>query len=59
MVFGGFFVGFGVRYANGCTSGHSISGLSNLQFSSLVATVFFFMGGLAMTWLIFPLLMKL
>ncbi len=59
MVFGGFFVGFGVRYANGCTSGHSISGLSNLQFSSLVATIFFFIGGLVMTWLIFPLLMKL
>jgi hypothetical protein len=42
MVIGGFLVGFGTRYANGCTSGHSISGLSNLQFSSLVATISFF-----------------
>ncbi|HEY4148760.1 MAG TPA: YeeE/YedE thiosulfate transporter family protein, partial [Chitinophagaceae bacterium] len=38
MVAGGFLVGFGTRYAGGCTSGHSIMGLSNLQFPSLVAT---------------------
>jgi uncharacterized membrane protein YedE/YeeE len=54
MVLGGFFVGFGTRYANGCTSGHSISGLSNLQFSSLIATISFFIGGLIMTHFIFP-----
>lgn len=54
MVFGGFFVGFGTRYANGCTSGHSISGLSNFQFSSLVATISFFVGGLIMTHFILP-----
>lgn len=54
MVIGGFLVGFGTRYANGCTSGHSISGLSNLQFSSLVATVSFFVGGLIMTHFILP-----
>lgn len=59
MVVGGFCVGFGVRYSNGCTSGHSIMGLSNLQFSSLVATICFFSGGLVMTWLILPLIMKL
>ena len=46
MIFGGFMIGFGTRYANGCTSGHTIMGLSNLQFSSLVATIGFFVGGL-------------
>jgi len=58
IALGGFLVGFGTRYANGCTSGHSISGLSNLQFSSLVATIFFFIGGLIMTHLLLPLLMN-
>jgi uncharacterized membrane protein YedE/YeeE len=56
MVLGGFFVGFGTRYSNGCTSGHSISGLSNLQFSSLVATISFFVGGLIMTHFILPII---
>lgn len=56
IIFGGFLVGFGTRYANGCTSGHSITGLSHLQWSSLVATVGFFIGGLVMTHLLFPLL---
>lgn len=56
MVVGGFLVGFGTRYANGCTSGHSIMGLSNLQFSSLVATLCFFAGGLIMSWFIMPLI---
>ena len=56
MVFGGFLVGFGTRYANGCTSGHSISGLSNFQFSSLVATISFFVGGLIMTHFILPII---
>jgi hypothetical protein len=58
-VVGGFFVGFGTRYAGGCTSGHSIMGLSNLQFPSLVATICFFIGGLIMTWFILPLIMTL
>jgi uncharacterized membrane protein YedE/YeeE len=39
-------VGFGARYANGCTSGHAISGLANLQLSSLLAVIGFFTGGL-------------
>lgn len=56
MIVGGFLVGFGTRYANGCTSGHSIMGLSNLQLSSLVATICFFAGGLIMSWFIIPLL---
>jgi hypothetical protein len=56
LIVGGFLVGFGTRYANGCTSGHSISGLSNLQFGSLMATIFFFIGGLIMTHLLLPYL---
>lgn len=59
MVLGGFLVGFGTRYAAGCTSGHSISGLSNLQLPSLIATIGFFIGGLVMTWLILPYILKL
>ena len=53
---GGFLVGFGARYAGGCTSGHAISGLANLQLPSLVAVVGFFVGGLVMTYLLFPLI---
>lgn len=56
LLTGGFFVGFGSRYAGGCTSGHAISGLSNLQLPSLIAVVGFFVGGLIMTWFIFPLI---
>jgi len=54
---GGFLVGFGARYANGCTSGHAISGLSNLQLSSLVVVIGFFAGGLLSTHLLLPLLL--
>ena len=53
---GGLLVGFGSRYAGGCTSGHAISGLSNLQVPSLIAVVGFFIGGLAMTFFILPLI---
>jgi len=53
---GGFLVGFGTRYAGGCTSGHAISGLSNLQLPSLIAVAGFFIGGLITTHLILPLL---
>lgn len=56
LIVGGFLVGFGARYAGGCTSGHAISGLSNLQVPSLIAVVGFFIGGLIMTHLILPLL---
>ncbi|MDX1462269.1 MAG: YeeE/YedE thiosulfate transporter family protein, partial [Marinirhabdus sp.] len=51
---GGLLVGFGARYAGGCTSGHAISGLSNLQMPSLIAVFGFFIGGLTMVHLIFP-----
>ena len=53
---GGLLVGFGSRYAGGCTSGHAISGLSNLQLPSLWAVIGFFIGGLIMTHLLFPLI---
>lgn len=59
FVFGGFMVGFGTRYANGCTSGHSIMGLSNLQWPSLVATISFMIGGFLSTHFILPLIFKL
>lgn len=55
LVLGGFFVGFGTRYAGGCTSGHAISGLSDLQLPSLIAVIGFFIGGLAMTYFLLPL----
>lgn len=50
LLVGGFLVGFGARYAGGCTSGHSITGISNLNWPSLVATLCFFAGGLGVTW---------
>lgn len=59
FVFGGLLVGFGTRYAGGCTSGHAIMGLSNLQWPSLVATISFMIGGFAMTHLLLPILFKL
>lgn len=54
---GGFFVGFGARYAGGCTSGHAISGLANLQVPSLVAVLGFFVGGLFVTFVVLPFIL--
>ncbi|MDR6485931.1 putative membrane protein YedE/YeeE [Chryseobacterium vietnamense] len=59
MVVGGFLVGFGTRYAGGCTSGHAIMGLSNLQWPSLVATVCFMIGGFLMANIILPVILSL
>ena len=56
LIIAGFLVGFGTRYAGGCTSGHAITGLSNLQLPSLIAVIGFFIGGLIMTHLILPLI---
>jgi uncharacterized membrane protein YedE/YeeE len=56
---GGILIGFGTRYADGCTSGHTIMGISALSEASLVATIFFFVGGLIATWLILPWLLPL
>jgi uncharacterized membrane protein YedE/YeeE len=50
LLLGGFLIGFGTRYAGGCTSGHSITGIANLNWPSLLATACFFAGGLAVTW---------
>jgi len=58
IVIGNLLVGFGTRYAGGCTSGHSIMGLSNLQWPSLIATVCFMVGGFVSTWLILPILLN-
>ena len=57
VLVGGFLVGFGARWANGCTSGHAISGLSNLQLSSLVVVIGFFIGGLISAHVILPLIL--
>ncbi len=56
LIIGGILIGFGSRYAGGCTSGHAIQGLSNLQMPSLKAVIGFFVGGLIMVHFIFPLL---
>ncbi len=56
LAFGGLMVGFGSRYAGGCTSGHAISGISNLQVPSMIAVAGFFAGGLIMTYFILPLI---
>ncbi|MBR9914703.1 MAG: YeeE/YedE family protein [Algicola sp.] len=56
LALAGLLVGFGTRYAGGCTSGHAISGLSDLQIPSLIAVIGFFIGGLVMIHLIFPLI---
>jgi uncharacterized membrane protein YedE/YeeE len=56
LAIGGFLIGFGARYAGGCTSGHAISGLSNLQLPSLIAVIGFFAGGLFMIYVLFPLI---
>lgn len=57
IVGGGFLVGFGTRYADGCTSGHAISGLANLQLKSLVAVIGFFAGGLLATHVLLPVIL--
>ncbi|HZV70753.1 MAG TPA: YeeE/YedE thiosulfate transporter family protein [Saprospiraceae bacterium] len=59
LIVGGFLIGFGTRWAGGCTSGHAISGLSNLQLPSLIAVIGFFIGGLIMTHLLLPIILKL
>lgn len=58
MILGGsFLVGFGARYAGGCTSGHAITGLADLQAASLVAVIGFFLGGLVSTYVVLPLVL--
>ena len=57
MIGGGFLVGFGARYAGGCTSGHAISGLADLQLPSLIAVIGFFVGGLIATFFLLPIIL--
>jgi len=57
LIGGGFLIGFGTAYAGGCTSGHAISGLADLQLPSLVAVAGFFAGGLIGTWILLPLML--
>jgi len=59
LIGGGFLVGFGARYAGGCTSGHAIMGLSDLQWPSLIATIMFMAGGFIMANLILPIILRL
>jgi len=59
LVVGGFLIGFGTRYAGGCTSGHAIMGLSTLQLPSLIATICFMIGGFIMANLILPYILHL
>lgn len=59
LIVGGFLIGFGTRWAGGCTSGHAISGLANLQLPSLIAVIGFFIGGLLMAWVILPQILTL
>ncbi|QXP71366.1 YeeE/YedE family protein [Polaribacter sp. R2A056_3_33] len=56
LIISGVLIGFGTRYAGGCTSGHAITGLSNLELPSLLAVVGFFIGGIIATWFIIPIL---
>lgn len=59
MIAGGFLVGFGARYAGGCTSGHAITGMATFQKASLISTVGFFIGGLIVTYLLLPVILNL
>ena len=56
LLISGLLIGFGTRYAGGCTSGHAITGLSSLQMPSLLAVIGFFIGGIIATWFLIPLL---
>jgi uncharacterized membrane protein YedE/YeeE len=56
LLVSGLLIGFGTRYAGGCTSGHAITGLSSLQLPSLLAVIGFFIGGIIATWFIIPLI---
>jgi uncharacterized membrane protein YedE/YeeE len=59
MVVGGFLVAFGTRYAGGCTGGHAIMRLSNLQWLSFVATICFMIGGFLMANFILPIILSI
>ena len=56
LILSGVCIGFGTRYAGGCTSGHAITGLSNFQLPSLLAVIGFFIGGVIAVWFLIPLI---
>lgn len=58
IILGGFLIGFGTRWADGCTAGHAITGLSLMSPASLIAVIGFFIGGLIVTHLLYPLLLN-
>lgn len=58
-IIGGVLIGFGARWAGGCTSGHAITGMAQLQLPSLITVIGFFIGGLIMTHLLFPIIVNL
>ena len=59
IIFGGFLIGFGTRWAAGCTSGHGIFGLSTLQLPSLIATITFFTFGILTSWFLLPFILNI
>ncbi|MBA3948821.1 MAG: YeeE/YedE family protein [Acidobacteria bacterium] len=58
IIGGGFLVGFGTAYAGGCTSGHGLSGIADLQLPSLIALVAFFAGGIIGTFVLLPVILR-
>ncbi len=53
---GGVCIGFGARWADGCTSGHGISGTLQLTISSWISTICFFIGGIVTAHIIFRII---
>jgi uncharacterized membrane protein YedE/YeeE len=56
LVGGGLLVGFGTAYAGGCTSGHGVTGVADLQIPSFIALAGFFAGGVLGTFVLLPLI---
>ncbi len=58
LIVGGFLIGFGTRYAGGCTGGHAITGIATFQRASIVATIAFMAGGFVMAYLVLPSILR-
>lgn len=56
FLIGGLLIGFGARYADGCTAGNCIMGVSQFSISSIIATISFFIAGVVTAQFINPLL---
>ena len=59
ILFGGLLIGFGSRYAGGCVSGHSMTGISDLQWTSMLATACIFAGGIFTAYFLLPIILKI